>query len=464
MGISRKVAAAALGTAVVLPALTASLPALAEEITIQMWQRADRSGPLRAGNIVRAAEVMNRMFEASGSETRVNVEVYENNQPGFDADALDLLQAFAVDRGPDIYVASHTWLAEFADAGYAMNLEEHIAANPQFYDDVIDVFWEAVSIRGERYAIPQDSEIRMIFYNKNMLRELGYDEEFIDGIPAMVETGEMTIWEFGELAREVVDAGVAQYGLLHRPNVGPDYIMTFRTFGVDFYDANTGDLLLPLAEMEEAFSFFDWMARNGATPENNTAMAWDDVQSSFKQELAFSYHHGIWTLSWQLGDDRGNTWPETEEEYFDLIGWIHMPAAEEGGRPTNLTHPIVYVVNPQGDHPELAAQLVGLATLPYFNTEHAVTTNHTAILYGQSSMPAYTENWVLSAGAEMLPYTSFQPNHSQFARYNGLIYTALQGVETGRLTPAEAVEFLADEVASELGDAVVIIDSMADLG
>ncbi len=110
--------------------LVAASPALAETVTIDLWSRADRSGPLRAGNIVAAAEQLNRTFEAAGSETRVEINLIETNATGFDADALDLLKAHSVGDTPDIAVAAHEWIGSFVEAGLAANLEEHISANP----------------------------------------------------------------------------------------------------------------------------------------------------------------------------------------------------------------------------------------------------------------------------------------------------------------------------------------------
>jgi len=443
-----------------LAGLAAPPPAAAEEVTLTLWSRADRSGPLRPANIIAAAETLNRMLAASGSDQTVKVEVFENNATGFDQDALDLLQAFAVDRAPDFYVAAHEWVGEFARNGYAMNLEQFVKDNPWAFADVVPIFWESTKYQGQIHAIPQDSEIRMFFYNKDMLREIGKDEAFIESIPEKVNSGEMTIWEFGELVKEVVDGGAAEMGLLHRPNVGPDYLMTFATFGVRFEEPDTGKLLLPRAEMLKALEWYDWMARNGATPENNSAMSWDDIQNAFKQERAFAYHHGVWTMDWQLGEAMGGTWPTDQEGYFNKIGWIHAPAAEKGGEPTNLSHPIVYVVNPQSEHAELAAQVVAIATLPYYNTLHAVDSYHTGILNGQASMPDYEAIWPLAAASDLIERSTFMPNHPEFGRYNIVLFTALQGVETGRLTPEEAIDFMADEMEVELGDELVVVDGL----
>ena len=48
----------------------ATAPALAEDVVIKVWSRADRSGPLRAGNIVTAGDTMNKMLAAAGSDKR----------------------------------------------------------------------------------------------------------------------------------------------------------------------------------------------------------------------------------------------------------------------------------------------------------------------------------------------------------------------------------------------------------
>ena len=157
-----------LSTAAFLAVTTAlAAPSFADTVTLDLWSRADRSGPLRAGNIVTAAQQLNRMFEAAGSDTRVEINLVETNNKGFDADALALLKAHSIGETPDIAVAAHEWIGSFVEAGLAANLEEHIEASPWFYADMIPELWTSVMYKGERYGIPQDSEIRMFFVNND---------------------------------------------------------------------------------------------------------------------------------------------------------------------------------------------------------------------------------------------------------------------------------------------------------
>ena len=213
--------------------------ASAEEITVKLWTRADRSGPLRGGNIVMAGDTLNRMLAATGIDTRVKVEVHENNAKGFDADALDLLKAFAADKGPDVYVAAHEWIGAFTEAGYAMNLEEHIAANREFYDDIIEVLWDSVRYKGARHGVPQDSEVRMFFYNKNTAcDEAGMNPTRVHRTASCRRRGPRRRGDdlddiVRDLAKKVVDnSQAAKYGIMHRPSKGPDYLMILESFGI----------------------------------------------------------------------------------------------------------------------------------------------------------------------------------------------------------------------------------------
>jgi len=102
---------------------------LAEDVVIKVWSRADRSGPLRAGNIVAAGDTLNKMLAAINSDKRVKIELNETNAKGYDDDALDLMKAFAVDKGPDIFVLAHEWTGAFAEAGAVRGGTALISAN-----------------------------------------------------------------------------------------------------------------------------------------------------------------------------------------------------------------------------------------------------------------------------------------------------------------------------------------------
>jgi inositol-phosphate transport system substrate-binding protein len=370
-------------TVLALFASTAS----AEQITLKLWTLADRSAPARITNIEDAAAIMNQQFKAAGIDKNIVIDANNSAVKGWDDLALDMIKAFAVNQGPDLYVLPHEWIGQFATDGNAMQMNDEIASKPWVYGDTLPVLWDAAkAVDGKIYGVPQDAEIRMFFYNKDMLRKIGKDEAFIDSIPVKVESGDFTLDDLTALSKEVVQKGAAQYGMLHRPNVGIDYLMVFSSFGVKFMDDKNGKLIFPKKEMEAALSWYEQNAKQGVTPVDNTAMSWDTIQTAFKQEKAFIFHQGIWALAWQVGDKLGATWPTDAKGYFNKIGWIPAPAAVKGGKPSNLSHPLLYVVNPKGTNAKIAADVVALASLPYFNNKHAVSSYHTAISNGRSPL------------------------------------------------------------------------------
>ncbi|MDQ6781454.1 MAG: extracellular solute-binding protein [Candidatus Eremiobacteraeota bacterium] len=432
----------------------AAQSAFADDVVIKVWSRADRSGPLRAGNIVSAGDTMNKMLTAAGSDKRVKIELNETNAKGYDDDALDLLKAFAVDKGPDIFVLAHEWTGAFAEAGYAMNLEDHIGKNPELYGDIIGPLWQSVTYKGARYGVPQDSEVRMFFLNNDKLRKLGRSDKDIAALPAKVEAGEFTEYDLCDLAGQAVQKGVVKYGILHRPNAGPDFQMLTETFGLESYDKAAAKLQISKAALKDFYTWVKYCVDKKALSPTNTAMSWDAIeQAAMGGEESLVFFHGVWRVTDQMKALKLGG----KDDYLKKYTWINAPAGKKGGKPANLSHPIVYAVSAKSKNKELAAYIVALASQPVPNTRHAVTTNHTPINYGQQSMPEVVEKgWALVAATPMLKYASFMPNHPKIGQYNSIIFKGIQGIETGRLNAQAATDFVVGEMENELGKDVVI--------
>ncbi|MEQ8698272.1 MAG: extracellular solute-binding protein [Bauldia litoralis] len=429
-------------------------PVLAEDVTLELWSRQDTSGPLRPGNVVKAAERLNAELEAEGSDKRVTVEIRESPAPGFDEDALQLLRVFGIGEGPDMFIQAHEWICAFQQDGFVLKLDDYLAKYPEHFGTIFPSLWESGKCPDGTYAIPQDAEARMFFYNKKLLREAGYDDAFIEAMPERTMSGDLTMDEVVEIAKSVVDKTDAEYGILHRPSKGPDYLMVFQTYGNDFVDPATGELLLERDKLAEAFGWFEKAVADGVIPANNTSMEWDAIRAEFyAEDNAAFWMYGIWDLGSRAFPTYGLT--EDEEAFFKDWGWIAMPAATKGGKPSSLTHPVIYAIAADTAEPELAVRLLGHASAVDLNTDHAVTTTHLGIKPEQLDDPRYAAAWPLARATELLEVTKFLPNNPQFGDLNGIIYTAMQGVETGRLSAEEAADFVIDEAEATLDNVMV---------
>jgi inositol-phosphate transport system substrate-binding protein len=435
--------------------ILAAVPVAAQEVvTFELWSRADPSGPLRPGNVVKAAERLNAELQAEGANQRVEVVVRESPASGFDDDALQLLRVFGIGEGPDMFIQAHEWICAFQKDGFVLKLDDYIAKYPQHYGTIFPSLWESAKCPDGIYAIPQDAEARMFFYNKKLLREAGYDDAFIEGMPQSVLSGETTMDDILDVAKTVVDKTGAQYGILHRPSKGPDYLMVLQSYGNDFVDPSTGELSLDREKLAAAFGWFERGVKSGVIAGNNTSMEWDDIRAQFyKENNAAFWMYGIWDLGSVAFPTFGL--PSDEASFFKDWGWVAAPPVEKGGKPSSLTHPVIYAIAADVSEPDLAVRLLGHASAPDLNTDHAVTTTHIGIKPEQLDDERYAAAWPLAKATELLQYTKFLPNNPQFGDLNAIIYTAMQGVETGRLTAGEAADFVIDEATSTLDNVMV---------
>lgn len=432
-----------------------STSALAEEtVTYTLWSRADPSGPLRAGNVVKAADRLNAELEKEGSDKRVAVKIQESPAGGFDEDALQLLRVYGVGEGPDMFIQAHEWICAFQQDGFVLKLDDYIAKYPQYFGTIFPSLWGATKCPDGIYAIPQDAEARMFFYNKKLLREAGYDDAFIEAMPARAMSGDLTMDDVFDIAKTVVDKTDAQYGILHRPSKGPDYIMVFQSYGNTFVDPATGNLLLERDKLADAFGWFERGVKEGIIAPNNTSMEWDAIRADFYQNnKAAFWMYGIWDLGSYAFPTYGL--PQDEKDFFKDWGWMAAPAVKKGGEPGSLTHPVVYAISADVQDPDLAVRLLGEASAADLNTDHAVTTTHLGIKPEQLDDPRYADAWPLAKATELLKITKFLPNNPQFGDLNGILYTAMQGVESGRLSAQDAADFVIDEATSNLENVVV---------
>jgi inositol-phosphate transport system substrate-binding protein len=382
------------------------------------------------------------------------VTVRDSPARGFDDDALQLLRVFGIGEGPDIFIAAHEWICAFQRDGFALRLDEYIKKYPEHFGTIFPSLWESTKCPGGIYGIPQDAEARMFFYNKKLLRKAGFDNNFIESMPERTLAGELTMDDLIDIAKQVVEKTGAKHGIMHRPNVGPDFAMVYHAYGNEFIDPQSGNLLINREKLAAAFGWFERAVKAGVIPGNMTAMDVDAIRADFyaNDNSAF-WMYGIWDLGSYAFPTFGL--PDKEEAFFADWGWIAVPPAERGGRATTLTHPIIYGVAATTKHPDLVVRLLGYASEAKLNTDHAVTTTHIGIRPEQLDDPRYQKSWPLARATKLLEIAKYLPNNPQFGELNRILFTALQGVEAGRLSAKEAADFVVAEATGNLDDVIV---------
>ena len=431
----------------------------AKEIVVKVWTIGpDPPSEYRLKNIQIAADLLNTWFKIAGSNVKITIDGEFFVRPVEWGEYKNKFYLAAeAGKAPHIYLTGHEDIGFLADNGYIIPLDDYIQ---QYWDvvyyDIIETLWESVKYKGKIWGIPQDTEVRPLYFRKDILRKMGWTEEQINELPKKIERGEITLQDLLEIAKEAKDKGLIERGILHRVKEGYDYFQFYLAYGGRLWDPDQGKMVFTESAWRKTLEWFHkavW--QYGVISPNQFSGDWDkDFHGPFTRGEALflsggSWHKGEWISKGLL----------TEEEFKENIGYALHPAGEPGMKPVTLSHPLIYTVTSQAVKDgvaDLAFALITIATSPHLNSLHAVKSAHLAIMYSQISDSRYAQDWFLQDVAYMLKYTTFIPNHPKWGDYSRAVFNILKAVESDKnLTPDQAFEILKSEIERNIGDAVI---------
>ncbi|MEM1867425.1 MAG: extracellular solute-binding protein [Thermosphaera sp.] len=435
--------------------------ALAEEITmitIRAWTVGpDKPAYYRAENLVLASARLNKFLEDVGANIRVEVEVDFWTESWDSYRRRNILAFTAGDPAviPDIVCSSHLDIPVWAEPGWIIPLDDYIQRYWDFaYEDFFPHLWEAMTWKGRIYGVPQDIEVRMVWFRKDKLRALGWSEEEIDALPKKVAEKEVLLDDLAKIARQMQDAGLVEYGMIHRPTPGPDFFQFIVAYGGEYWDPATGKLVLDRAAVLEVLKFFHRLVYEyKVTPAGMTGWPWPAVHTAIADlgTAGFQLTGGMWNWAeWQ------QVYGVPEDRLWETIGWCLIPAGTTVGAPNQFGHPLCYMVTSASRHKELAFLLITLASSVDLNTNHCLTGSKLAIRRSQTAYQRFAEAKFLAEAAKLLPYQRFLPAHPKTGFYSTVLFEAIGAVEAGVLTPAEALKVMEDRLRAELGDDLIV--------
>lgn len=410
----------------------------------------------RRDNLLAAAKNLNAAFEKANSGTRVslNATFESGGQWG------DYLQKFTLaaeaKTAPDILVAGHENFAPWVGPGYVVPIDDFLTKYKEDGEikNVIPTLWSSMKLKGKTYGVPQDTEARPMYYRKSLLAKLGWDKAKIDGLPDAVKKGEWTWDDFRATAKEALSKGVTDPGMgwYHRPSKGADFYGYYYDFGGEMQDAATGKLILVKSALEKHYQVHaDAVITDKITPREIYGMPGKQFHETVMGGKVLFFNVGTWTWKeWQT------TYKVPEQTLWDDVGFMLIPAATKGGKPSTLSHPLAYYVTNNAHDKDLAFRVIAFATTAPLNSLHSVTSAHLAILTTQAQDPTYSKDKFLAATQYMLEFTHFIPNHPKFGTYDDVIYRLLGAVESGQMAPKQAVDTAVSELQGQLGDELIV--------
>ncbi|MHA3979137.1 ABC transporter substrate-binding protein [Halovulum sp. GXIMD14794] len=439
---------------IALVAVLAGAPALAEDITIQVWAGGSNDGDTyRIDNIAIAADILSREAAIRGEELNITVEG-KRDFDGWDGFKQAVTLGAEAGNAPNIVVTSHLDIAPWASAGYIVPVEDYVDLDAWPLSNVYPNLMEIAAFDGIQWGVPQDAESRPFFFWKETMTALGYSEGQLAEMPSLVEAGEYTLRDMLEDAKKAVEMGLVEegYGFYPRVSNGPDYAQFYQSFGGELIDPDTGKLVFDRTAMTEFYQFFVDAVEAKVLRKNHIGTEWDQWYAEVASGKAAFWHGGTWHYARYTGKE-GN------EDFFGTIGFTLIPAGNDAGRANTITHPLVYLVTDQEDDraEEIAAQLVAIATEPRLNTLHAIKSAHLAVAEAQSGVDLYAQDrWAAEATEVLLPSANAQPNHPQYGAFSEAMFKGLEAAWTGVQTPEEAVAEVEQQLTATLGDELIV--------
>ena len=423
-------------------------PSKGDKSAISVWAQANNVETYRAKNIETAAQGLGFKADAIADPT------------GWGDYKKKFLLAADSSQAPDIILSGHEDIATWGKAGYIVPLDDMINSSPDAYKDIFSELWKSVTWDGKRWAIPQDTEARPMYFNKKKLAELGWSQQEIDSLPDRIKSGEFTLDDLIATAKQAVDKGVVKkgYGYWHRPTKGSDFYQYYFAYGGALADESGNKLVFDKAAAEKWFAFQRRVVEEGITPEKYIGTEFKIWHETVTSGDVLFWNGGVWQFAdWAKNytKDKGG-----EEYLYGFVGWALQPTGEKGKPGVTLSHPLVYMVTSEKASGEQQQQdafkTITAATTPELNNLHALGSSHLAILKTQLDKPDYAANKILQGTAYMLDYTRFLPNNPDFGAYDEIVFRLMSAAENGEMTAQEAVQVAVDELQTELGDKVVI--------
>jgi len=408
----------------------------------------------RCQNLLDVVPEVNADLEAKGDSRRVELTIVQDNTD-WGPYVTEFVLGYEAGEAYDIWLSGHEYIGTQAEAGRIIALDGMLGDYPEFAN-VIDNLWDSTSYKGQIWGVPQDAEARPLYWNKALLKELGWSRREIAALPERIKSGDFTLCEMLATAKEAVDKGVVEpgNGFWTRPKNGPDFTAFYYAFGGETIDSATGKLVFDKAAGLKYYKFFYDAAQSYGSM-GCLGLGWSDA-----------WHPGVSggkVLFWVGGTWQWAEWAELylkdlggEAYMWENFGFGLIPAACCWGKPNTLTHPLAYMISSQCKYPDLALALVAKVTTLEYNTKHAIASTHLGILKGQTEYPPYAESRLLSEALYMLDYTTFLPNNPNWGPYSTITYEALAAAVGGQFTPEQAVDFVVDGLQRELGDKVII--------
>ncbi len=468
------------------------------EVRYSVWSSGDPNSVIRVQGIVEAARRINNIWSKNGINVKISIR-----ETRYELDFTQMYQEFLskqpLGTAGDFLVNSYVYIASLAEEGYLLDMSKYASKYQEFMTDFYSTQVDAARYKGGLYGLPQDTEARPFYIRKDIAAKVGLD---LAGLDKGVAEGKFTWFDVYKWAKEAVQKGASEWGLIHRRGTAhPDLMQFILAFGGSLYDPKTNKLVLDVPAVYKWLTVESVFASKKLLPSD--MMAWDwakqvhpaivDGKTLF--DIGGTWYWTEWqTKSYYTDPKTGQARGLTPEEVENWFYYTLFPAGEPGRKPVTLSQPFMWMIsskagsqNPKYSslketYDELAFLIVAKACDPDINAIHSIISAHLPVSRGSAKLLA-DQKWLddlynlrvdlddsvkavlkdivkatvhpinakfLGEVAYMLDYTNFPPMHPMYPKLAAIFAETVDNVLRGRMQPDKAVEFVINKINADI--------------
>jgi multiple sugar transport system substrate-binding protein len=390
-------------------------------------------------------------FNAANPDTCVIMTIV----PGSETNIAKLLTSIRGGVGPDVYLVDRFTVAQRANEGVVAELPAEAA---DMAGEYLPFAWEETQFQGKTYALPFDTDARVLFYNKDLIEAAGEDPAQLD-----MANGPLTIAAVDAIADKITqtdaDGNYTQLGWVPggpgaagNPGAidqGWHYTWGF-DFGGNFADLDACKLTPTDPGVVAGYQFlYDWAkAHDPAKVNRFVATNMPDPQNPAQQNAFITGKLGmVVTGPWRI-NQMAQLAPDVN------YGFTYIPVPNEGDEPTTWAGGWSAALIPDSDVPDQAWNFIKFLAGPEGQKIYTVETTHlptvSALLEDTS---IFNDEFAITPFVPMLDGAHSRPPLAVGANYWNALTDAQGQVEANTMEPEAALQQVADTVQPDL-DAV----------
>jgi len=345
-----------------------------------------------------------------------------------------MLPAIAGGTPPDVSIFDRFLVASYAARGAFMPLDDRIRDAGIKGQDFFDAPWGECFYNGQQYAVPYDTDVRVMYYNKTLFREAGLDPE----------RPPRTWSELREYSKKLTKrstyGGFDQVGFVPIfGNVGALYLYGWQK-GAQFTSPDGRQVLLNQPKVVEALAWIGDFVQDYGMQDIMT------LSSGFGGDAQHPFISGkVAMIVLDVGE------LSTIQKYGKGMDWAAAPCPyADDGVPATWSGGFSLVI------PHAAGNVEGAWAFSRFILSEpsqrymATSSNKLPALRAAANDPFFQDSAFWRLAVDQMKYSYYRPITPVGAKVNEEMYRAVDRVVRGKDTPQHALDVATAESQKEL--------------